>query len=156
MNSATTSILLALLLISPTLSSANSLPRQTSKKPTYDHPSSTNSKKGGGGGNNDDEIGGFFAPGDGFEIPGFGADWGKGVIGGGYGVGYGGPGGGYSEGGTIRPTVVCQEKGPCYKKKLRCPAKCFTSFSGSGKRSGYGGGAGGCTMDCTKTCTAYC
>ncbi|CAI9783829.1 unnamed protein product [Fraxinus pennsylvanica] len=69
-----------------------------------------------------------------------------GVIGGGggNGVGYGGPNGGYSKGGTIKPTVVCQEKGPCYKKMLGCPArtsKCFTWFSGSMKGSGYGGGA---------------
>ncbi|CAI9787764.1 unnamed protein product [Fraxinus pennsylvanica] len=138
MNSATTFILLAFLLFSPTLSFAILLPKPSSKKPIYDHPSSTNSKKGRRGGNNDDEIGGFFGPGVGFDIPGFNTDWGKGVIGGGYGVGYGGPGGGYSEGGTIRRTVVCQEKGPCYKKKLRCPDKCFTSFSGSGKGSGYG------------------
>ncbi|KAK9267514.1 hypothetical protein L1049_009942 [Liquidambar formosana] len=70
--------------------------------------------------------------------------------------GYGGPGGGYAKGGVIRPTVVCKDKGPCYKKKVTCPAKCFTSYSGSGKNYGGGGGGGGCTIDCKKKCTAYC
>nr|GMD83149.1 G-type lectin S-receptor-like serine/threonine-protein kinase At1g61550 isoform X1 [Ipomoea batatas] len=48
-------------------------------------------------------------------------------FGGGYGAGFGGPngggfggpnGGGYAKGGTVRPTVVCKEKGPCYGKTL--------------------------------------
>lgn len=102
--------------------------------------------------NVDDPTGGFFGPGGGFNIPGFG----NGIIGGGYGGGYGGPNGGYSRGGIIRPTVVCREIGPCYKKKLRCPAKCFRSYSRSGKGYGSGGGGGGCTMDCKKKCVAYC
>uniref|UniRef100_A0A5B7APU8 Putative glycine-rich cell wall structural protein 1.0 n=1 Tax=Davidia involucrata TaxID=16924 RepID=A0A5B7APU8_DAVIN len=112
------------------------------------HHSSGNTKGGGGGG-------GFFGPGGGFNIPGFGSGWGNG-IGGGYGAGYGGPSGGYSKGGVIRPTVECKEKGPCYKKKLTCPAKCFTSYSRSGKNYGAGGGGGGCTVDCKKKCVAYC
>lgn len=95
---------------------------------------------------------GFFGPGSGFDIPGFGNGGG-----GGFGAGYGGPGGGYSRGGIIRPTVVCKEKGtPCYKKKLTCPAKCFRSYSRSGKGYGGGGGGGGCTIDCKKKCIAYC
>lgn len=101
-------------------------------------------------------MGGFFGPGGGFGVPGLGNGWGNGIISGGYGAGYGGPTGGYSKGGVIRPTVVCKEKGPCYKKKLTCPAKCFSSFSKSGKNYGAGGGGGGCTMDCKKKCIAYC
>lgn len=96
-----------------------------------------------------DNGGGFgFGPGGGFNIPGFG--------GGGYGGGFGGPKGGYAKGGIIRPTVVCKDKGPCLGKILRCPAKCFKSFSRAGKGYGYGGGGGGCTMDCKKKCVAYC
>ncbi|PPR80759.1 hypothetical protein GOBAR_AA39951 [Gossypium barbadense] len=75
---------------------------------------------------------------------------------GGYGAGFGGPTGGYSKGGVIRTTVVCKEKGPCFNKKLTCPAKCFTYFRRSGKGYGEGGGGGGCTMDCKKKCSAYC
>ncbi|KAI4312160.1 hypothetical protein MLD38_037003 [Melastoma candidum] len=110
------------------------------------------SYKGGGGGNNDD--GGIpFGPGSG--IPGFGGQPWSG-FGGGYGFGFGGPSGGYSRGGVVRPSVVCKQKGPCYNKKLTCPAKCFTSYSRSGKGYGAGGGGGGCTMDCEKNCVAYC
>ncbi|PWA66718.1 glycine-rich protein [Artemisia annua] len=69
----------------------------------------------------------------GFDIPGFGSNWPGNGIGGGYGSGYGGPKGGHSKSGVVRPSVVCKEKGPCYKKKLTCPAKCFTAYSGSGK-----------------------
>ncbi|KAJ4975871.1 hypothetical protein NE237_000977 [Protea cynaroides] len=110
----------------------------------------------GAGGGNTGGVGGFFGPGGGFGIPGFSNGWNNGGIGGGYGAGYGGPGGGYSKGGVIRPTVVCKEHGPCYKKKLTCPTKCFTSYSHSGKNYGSGGGGGGCTIDCKKKCTAYC
>ncbi|PIA28925.1 hypothetical protein AQUCO_06500040v1 [Aquilegia coerulea] len=85
-------------------------------------------------------------------IPGFGNIGGAG----GYGSGFGGPKGGYSKGGIIRPSVVCKDKGPCFNKKLICPAKCFTSYSRSGKNYGAGGGGGGCTMDCKKKCVAYC
>nr|GMC88009.1 glycine-rich cell wall structural protein-like [Ipomoea batatas] len=106
------------------------------------------SQRGGGGG-------GFGAPyfgsGTGFGVPGFGSGFG-----GGYGSGYGGPAGGYARGGVVRPTVVCKDKGPCYGKKLRCPAKCFKSFAKGGKGYGYGGGGGGCTVDCKKKCSAYC
>ncbi|XP_042519642.1 glycine-rich cell wall structural protein-like [Macadamia integrifolia] len=121
----------------------------------------TNSNKvgnGGGGGGDNGGVGSFFGPGGvgGFGIPGFSNGWDNGGVGGGYGAGYGGPGGGYSKGGVIRPTVVCKERGPCYKKKLTCPAKCFTSYSHSGKNGGSGGGGGGCTIDCKKKCTAYC
>ena len=117
-------------------------------------PSNQNNNKGGAGSNGG--IGGLFGPVPDFGIPGFEKRWGKGIIGGGYGAGYGGPSGGYSKGGVTRPTVVCKEKGPCYNKKLICPAKCFTSFSRSGKGYGSGGGGGGCTMDCKKKCVAYC
>ncbi|URD98310.1 glycine-rich protein [Musa troglodytarum] len=93
------------------------------------------------------DPGGFFGPGSGFNMPGFGGGWG---------AGYGGPTGGYSRGGVVRPSVVCSDKGPCYKKRLTCPAKCFSSFSHSGKGYGAGGGGGGCTIDCKKRCVAYC
>ncbi|KAF8370162.1 hypothetical protein HHK36_031793 [Tetracentron sinense] len=112
--------------------------------------------KGNSNNNNNNKKGGFFGPGGGFGIPRVGSHWGNGIIGGGYGGGYGGPTGGYSYSGIIRPTVVCQEKGPCYKKELTCPAKCFTSYSRSGENYGGGGGGGGCTMDCDKKCIAYC
>ncbi|XP_021726369.1 cold shock domain-containing protein 4-like [Chenopodium quinoa] len=97
--------------------------------------------------------GDFFGPGGGFGIPGFND---PGMFGGGYGYGYGSPSGGHGKSGTVRPSVVCKEKGPCYMKKLTCPAKCFYSFSRSGKGYGGGGGGGGCTMDCKKKCSAYC
>ncbi|KAI9121464.1 hypothetical protein K1719_008497 [Acacia pycnantha] len=104
-----------------------------------------------GGGDNYGGAGGYSGPGAGF-IPGFG----DGIVGGGYGAGYGGPNGGYSKGGVVRSSVVCKEKGPCFQKKVTCPAKCFSSFSRSGKGYGSGGGGGGCTIDCKKKCTAYC
>uniref|UniRef100_A0A7N0TJY9 Uncharacterized protein n=1 Tax=Kalanchoe fedtschenkoi TaxID=63787 RepID=A0A7N0TJY9_KALFE len=94
-------------------------------------------------------AGGFFGPG--FDIPGLGNGWA-----GGYGSGYGSPAGGRAKNGVYRPTVVCKEKGPCYKKKVTCPAKCFSSFSRAGKNYGGGGGGGGCTVDCSKKCIAYC
>ncbi|KAF0909963.1 hypothetical protein E2562_001216 [Oryza meyeriana var. granulata] len=83
----------------------------------------------------------------GFNVPGMGGGWGG---------GYGTPSGGYSRGGVVVPTVVCSEKGPCYKKKVTCPKKCFSSYSSSGKGYGGGGGGGGCTIDCKTKCTAYC
>ncbi|XP_020194812.1 uncharacterized protein [Aegilops tauschii subsp. strangulata] len=83
----------------------------------------------------------------GFTVPGMGGGWGG---------GYGGPDGGYSRGGVAASTTVCSEKGPCYKKKLTCPKKCFSSYSGSGKGYGGGGGGGGCTVDCKTKCVAYC
>ncbi|KAG2685297.1 hypothetical protein I3843_10G112300 [Carya illinoinensis] len=114
----------------------------------------------GKNGKKDDEnnggTGGYFGPGGGFDIPGFGKGWGGNGFGGGYGGGYGDPSGGHSNGGVIRPTLVCKETGPCYNKKLTCPAKCFTSSSRSGKGYGGGGGGGGCTIDCKKKCIAYC
>ncbi|CAL9237941.1 unnamed protein product [Arabidopsis halleri] len=73
-----------------------------------------------------------------------------------------GPGGSYSElsgennkGRVVRPTVVCKEKGHCYKKELTCPAKCFKSSSRNVKVYIGSGGGGGCTIDCKK-CVAYC
>lgn len=74
--------------------------------------------------------GGFFGygSGSGFSFPGLGT-----VIGGGGGA------------------VVCSEKGPCYGKRLTCPARYFTSFI----RPGFGGG-GGCIVDCKAKCMAYC
>uniref|UniRef100_A0A0D9VXC9 Uncharacterized protein n=1 Tax=Leersia perrieri TaxID=77586 RepID=A0A0D9VXC9_9ORYZ len=83
----------------------------------------------------------------GFNMPGMGGGWGG---------GYGGPSGGYSRGGVVVPTVVCSEKGPCYRKKVTCPKKCFSSYRSSGKGYGGGGGGGGCTIDCKTKCTAYC
>ncbi|WRX27341.1 hypothetical protein QQP08_019828 [Theobroma cacao] len=147
------SFILAVLLITASLCAAA---RLDSFEPlSFDQKHSKGSNNKGGG--NNGGIGGFFGPGPGFgDIPGFGKGWGNGIIGGGYGAGYGGPNGGYSKGGIIRPTVVCKERGPCYNKKLTCPAKCFTSFSRSGKGYGSGGGGGGCTMDCKKKCVAYC
>lgn len=151
MNSRTT-VVLVILLIAATLSIAARL--------DPDHPQSNTKEekanKGGGGGGGGDYggYGGYFGPGGGVNIPGFGNVGGGGGYG--YGAGYGGPKGGYARGGVVRPTVVCKEKGPCYKKKLTCPAKCFSSYSRSGKGYGYGGGGGGCTIDCTKKCIAYC
>ncbi|RDX62061.1 hypothetical protein CR513_59645, partial [Mucuna pruriens] len=115
------------------------------------HSKDKNNKKQGEANN-----GGFFGPGGGFTIPGFGNGFGNGIIGGGYGSGFGSPNGGSSKGGIIRPTVVCKDRGPCYQKKLTCPAKCFSSFTRSGKGYGAGGGGGGCTIDCKKKCVAYC
>lgn len=136
---ATTILILFIMLL--TVSTSVSSRRSTSTKPS---PSSDGNNKGGG---NNDYGGSFgFGPGGGFSIPG---------LGGGYGGGYGGPNGGYSRNGVIRPTVVCKDRGPCYQKKVTCPAKCFSSFSHAGKGGG-GGGGGGCTIDCKKKCTAYC
>lgn len=96
---------------------------------------------------------GFFGPGDGFNIPNFGIPPG---FSGGYGGGYGGPGGGYGRSGTFRTPVICGDIGPCYKKSLVCPAKCFKSYSSHGGSFGGGGGGGGCTIDCKRKCVAYC
>ncbi|KAL0693775.1 hypothetical protein Bca4012_060955 [Brassica carinata] len=149
-------VLFVLLLLTLTLSHS---------RPTGTESVSDQLKKNSKGDNNKNDkgygSGGYFGPGTGsvpgtgFGLPGFtGKDWGN--IGGGYGGGYGGPTGGYSKGGVVRATVVCKEKGNCYMKKLRCPAKCFKSFSRSGKGYGGGGGGGGCTIDCKKKCVAYC
>ncbi|XP_039137386.1 cold shock protein 2-like [Dioscorea cayenensis subsp. rotundata] len=92
--------------------------------------------------------GGYGGPNGGYNKGGGG--------GGGYGGGYGGPNGGYSKGGVVIPSVVCSEPGPCYKKRLACPAKCFSYYSRSGRNYGGGGGGGGCTIDCEKNCVAYC
>lgn len=78
---------------------------------------------------------------------------------GGWGAGYGGSGGGggsYAHGGVEAPTVVCQDKGPCYGKKVACPKRCFWSYSRSGSGYGAGGGGGSCTVDCKDKCTATC
>ncbi|KAG6778690.1 hypothetical protein POTOM_015033 [Populus tomentosa] len=118
--------LLALLLVACSLSVATQPdpdPDPDPKQSTKGKPTNQNNRAGG----NDGGMGGFFGPGPGFGIPGFDKGWGN--MGGGYGAGYGGPKGGYSKGGVVRPSVVCKERGPCYKKKLTCPAKCFTSHS---------------------------
>ncbi|XP_066357095.1 glycine-rich protein HC1-like [Miscanthus floridulus] len=73
--------------------------------------------------------------------------------GGGWGAGYGG---GYAHGGVEVPTVVCQDKGPCYGKKVACPKRCFWSYSRSGNGYGARGGGGSCTIDCKAKCTATC
>ncbi|XP_038691009.1 cold shock domain-containing protein 4-like isoform X2 [Tripterygium wilfordii] len=152
MNPKTSFFLFAFLLIAASLSFAirPDFTAQIEQSPKGSKPSNQKNKGGGNGGG----FGGFFGPGSGFSIPGFGS--GSGIIGGGYGGGFGGPSGGSSGSGVIRPSIVCREKGPCYKKKLICPAKCFTSYSRSGKGYGGGGGGGGCTVDCKKRCTAYC
>lgn len=105
-------------------------------------------------------AGGSFPGGGGYGFPGNLPPAFRGIIGsggsGGWGGGYGGPSGGSGSGGVVRPVVTCKIKGPCYGKKLRCPAKCFTSWSRSGKGYGVGGGGGGCNMDCKKKCTTSC
>ncbi|KAL1289270.1 uncharacterized protein [Arachis hypogaea] len=140
-----------LVLLSILLIASPSLATRPGSKPSGDDQQKKHAKSGGDDPNYGGGIGPFFGPGGGFSIPGFGNGFGNG-IGGGYGGGYGGPSGGYSRGGVVRPTVVCKDKGPCFQKKITCPAKCFTSYSRSGK--GYGGG--GCTIDCKKKCIAYC
>ncbi|KAJ9136219.1 hypothetical protein P3X46_033318 [Hevea brasiliensis] len=142
--------ILATLLLSESLSTA------TRPEPNSSNGKPTNARNKADGSGNDAGIGGFFGPGSGFGIPGLGKGRGNEIMGGGYGAGFGGPNGGFSKGGIIRPTVVCKERGPCYKKKLTCPAKCFTTYSRSGKGYGAGGGSGSCTMDCKKKCIAYC
>ncbi|XP_043693830.1 keratin, type II cytoskeletal 2 epidermal-like [Telopea speciosissima] len=148
MNSFLSSFLLAVVLGTTSLSAAVLPESDGSFKAELMNTKDKGNNKGGAGG-----VGSFFGPaGSGFGIPGLG----NGGISGGYGSGYGGPGGGYSKGGVIRPTVVCKERGPCYKKKVTCPAKCFTSYSRSGRNYGAGGGGGRCTIDCKKKCIAYC
>ncbi|KAL5096612.1 hypothetical protein RYX36_000939 [Vicia faba] len=132
-------------------SSPSTQPKNSNPNPNDKNNNNNNNNNNQGGG----IPGGVFGPGGGFNIPGFGNGFGNG-FGGGYGSGYGGPNGGHSKNGIIRPSVTCTEKGPCYQKKLTCPAKCFTSFSHSGKGYGGGGGGGGCTIDCKKKCSAYC
>ncbi|XP_071700992.1 uncharacterized protein [Rutidosis leptorrhynchoides] len=124
----------------------------TRPDPNTNKSKNTNKKGGQDSGNN-----GYFGPGSGggLNIPGFGNNWPGNGVGGGYGSGYGGPKGGHTKSGVIRPSVICKDKGACYKKKLTCPAKCFAAYSQSGKGYGGGGGGGGCTMDCKK-CVAYC
>ncbi|XP_038996999.1 cold shock domain-containing protein 4-like [Hibiscus syriacus] len=149
--------ILSVLLISASLSAAtrpDSFGPLSSKLKKHNQgsrkPSNQNNKKLGGG--NTGGNGGFFGITPVFGLPGFE----NGIVGGGYGAGFGGPKGGYSKGSIIKPTVVCKEKGPCYNKKLTCPAKCFSYYSRSGKGYGGGGGGGGCITDCKKKCRAYC
>lgn len=150
-------ILLTILLTVTTSVSSRRSTSTTKPSPSADNNNNNNNKDGVGGGN--DYGGSFgFGPGGGFSIPGFDNNiiGGGGNYAGGYGGGYGGPNGGHSTNGVIRPTVVCKDRGPCYQKKVTCPARCFTSFSRSGKGYSGGGGGGGCTIDCKKKCTAYC
>ncbi|KAF8702453.1 hypothetical protein HU200_032830 [Digitaria exilis] len=121
-------------------------------------PSGSGFYGGGGGAIPGIPPGGFYGGG---AIPGSGGQGygGFGGGGGGWGAGYGGgPGGsgGYAHGGVDVPTTVCQEKGPCYGKKVTCPKKCFWSYSRSGDGYGVGGGGGSCTVDCKDKCTATC
>ncbi|KAE8686278.1 PAP-specific phosphatase HAL2-like [Hibiscus syriacus] len=153
MNPKSTFILTILLIISASLSAATRPDHFEPLSSSSQQKQNKGSKTSDQNNNNNGGIGGLFGPGSaGFGIPG----WGNGIIGGGYGAGVGGPNGGYSKGGVIRPSVVCKENGPCFNKKLTCPAKCFDSFSRSGKGYGAGGGGGSCTMDCKKKCIAYC
>ncbi|XP_039130903.1 glycine-rich RNA-binding protein 1-like, partial [Dioscorea cayenensis subsp. rotundata] len=105
-------------------------------------------------------LGGNYGGGYGGGYGGPNGGYNKGGGGGGYGCGYGaeygGPNGGYNKGGVVIPSVVCSEPGPCYKKRLACPAKCFSYYSRSGRNYGGGGGGGGCAIDCEKNCVAYC
>ncbi|KAJ4975386.1 hypothetical protein NE237_000492 [Protea cynaroides] len=71
--------------------------------------------------------------------------WNNGGINCGYGSGYGSPG-----------TMVYKEHRPCYKKKLTCLTKCFTSYNHSSKNYGFGSRSSDCTIDCKKKCTASC
>ncbi|GAA0176745.1 hypothetical protein LIER_29589 [Lithospermum erythrorhizon] len=141
-------LFLAFLVLFATLALSTRPDPLESSKEKSSHKSNNN--KGGVGSGGGSGYGGFFGPDGGFNIPGFGP------VGGGYGAGFGGPKGGYGKGGVIRPSMVCKDKGPCYKKKVTCPAKCFSSFSRSGKGYGSGGGGGGCTIDCKKRCVASC
>lgn len=159
-------LLFFLLLATTSLSFANS--RTTSKtqiptttKPNPTHSTGTpsqnpNTKPNPAGhttnpGTGIPGFGGFGIPGFGngnpFNMPGFSGGWGG---------GYSGSNGGRSYGGVVVPSVVCSEKGPCYKKRVTCPQKCFSSHSSSGKNYGAGGGGGGCTIDCKKRCIGYC
>lgn len=140
-------LLLTTLLLLIASASVATRPGSSGSSPRVKHSKGKNNDQG--------SAGGFFGPGGGFNIPGFGNGFGNG-IGGGYGSGYGGPNGGHSKGGVVRTSVVCKDRGPCYQKKVTCPAKCFYSFSRSGKGYGGGGGGGGCTIDCKKKCIAYC
>ena len=161
MNPLTSFVLLTLLLMAPFSASTRPEPTKAPSPPDQlKHPKDNHNSKGsgdgGGGSGYGSGVGGFFGPGGGFNIPGFGNGFGNGIAGGGYGAGYGSPNGGSSGNGVTRSSVVCKEKGPCYQKKVTCPAKCFYSYSGAGKGYGGGGGGGGCSIDCKKTCTATC
>jgi hypothetical protein len=136
------------------LDGANPLPAPNNK------PEPAAAYYGGGGANI--PPGGFYGGGiyrggypgnNGGGGGGWGGGWGAGYGGGGPG---GGGGGGYAHGGVDVPTVVCQEKGPCYGKKVACPKRCFWSYSRSGNGYGGGGGGGSCTVDCRDKCTATC
>ncbi|PNX72786.1 hypothetical protein L195_g047390 [Trifolium pratense] len=147
--------ILIFLTILLTVTTSVSSRRSTSSTKSSPSADNKNNDGGGVGGGGNDYGGSFgFGPGGGFSIPGF--DNNIGGFGGGYGGGFGGPNGGHSTNGVIRPTVVCKDRGPCFQKKVTCPARCFTSYSRSGKGYGGGGGGGGCTIDCKKKCTAYC
>ncbi|BAF12803.1 MFS18 protein [Oryza sativa Japonica Group] len=135
------------------MSAAPSAKKQPAGRKPSVQPGYPGTNPGGGGGGGIPTIPGFGSiPGmgggmGGFNVPGMGGGWGG---------GYGTPSGGYSRGGVVVPTVVCSDKGPCYRKKVTCPKKCFSSYSSSGKGYGGGGGGGGCTIDCKTKCTAYC
>ncbi|XP_078446988.1 uncharacterized protein LOC144715860 [Wolffia australiana] len=58
--------------------------------------------------------------------------------------------------GAWQPSVVCSERGPCFQKRLTCPARCFTSYTRHSKNFAGGGGGGGCTFDCKRSCAAIC
>ncbi|XP_078178207.1 uncharacterized protein LOC144572489 [Carex rostrata] len=148
-------LLFFLLLATSTLSFAT--PRTTSKtqnpttKPNPSHSTNPDTSLPGF-----DPAGGFSIPGFGngnpfgngpFNVPGFAGGWGGGSS---------GSNGGHASGGVVVPSVVCSDKGPCYKKRVTCPKKCFSSYSRSGKNYGAGGGGGGCTIDCKKRCIGYC
>lgn len=143
-------LLFFLLLATSTLSFATSRTTSKTEKPTT-KPNPSHST------NPDTSLPGF-DPAGGFSIPGFGNGNPFNVPGfaGGWGGGSSGSNGGHAYGGVVEPSVVCSDKGPCYKKKVTCPKKCFSSYSRSGKNYGAGGGGGGCTIDCKKKCIGYC
>ncbi|CAH2047877.1 unnamed protein product [Thlaspi arvense] len=149
-------LLLTILLLTLTFSQS---------RPTRPEPLSDQLKKNSKGNSNKNDKG-YGSPGGHFELgPGCSVGIGNG---GSYAVASGcnlpgsGPGGSYAvtsgeyrKGSVVRPSLVCKEKGHCYKKKLTCPAKCFTSFNISGSGFGGGGGGGGCSFDCKK-CEVNC
>ena len=145
MMNTTSSFLIATLLAAAILPSSSS--RELNKKLRYSEESTTPDNQGWPGSGYIPDPRWFSKPGN---------NWGGNYGSGGYGGGYGGPNGGYNKGGVVIPSVVCSEPGPCYKKRLACPAKCFTYYSRSGRNYGGGGGGGGCTIDCEKNCVAYC
>ncbi|ESQ50545.1 hypothetical protein EUTSA_v10022963mg [Eutrema salsugineum] len=62
----------------------------------------------------------------------------------------------HGNGDLMNPTHTCTVQGPCYGKKLTCPAECYKSTNV--EKEGYKSTSksGGCSMDCTEKCIAHC